>query len=611
MSSVIRRVWAVSLTVLVICLVGATPPASGHAVLLASLPVDGSTVDTPPSQLSLQFDEDVHVGSTAFHLFDGSGTPVDLPPARSLAAPAAADATVVGVPLPPLARGRYLVRWQSITSDDFHPVSGSFTFGIGVAAGADAGGSSVDRALGAPLESLVRTVAIIGYAVLAGSLVLLLLLHAMLGAAPRTRARIGRSASVGLGAAVGGLAALAALLVVGSGAPPPSSFLVSWVLAVGCLVVAGACSRRLARSPLVSRPTAAAGAVGLVSLVGAAYGIGHLGHGAASSGSVLSTLHVVATSVWTGGAAVVAVVVLADRRSAEVDGRAVMRRFGVVAIPAILLSAFTGFLLARPLVPASDGLEATGYGRGLLLKLALVAVAVALGGLAFRAARSENATRHGARLVVELTVMVGVLAIAASMSAGQPPDDRHWQPTPSEPATAGLLAADVDDLVLTLTLGPGAPGSNFATVGVLDTRRPTPAQVSAVLVDLGESAQVAAVLQRDGDTTQSFPGASPNTTWVASGTITSSGRHDIRVTVRRVGLPDAVATFPWQVAPAPGSEVGGAELSGMWTMLAAGVVAVALLVLALALLLRRRRAASGVPSGQPVPDERLAEQSLV
>jgi len=81
--------------------------------------------------------------------------------------------------------------------------------------------------------------------------------------------------------------------------------------------------------------------------------------------------------------------------------------------------------------------------------------------------------------------------------------------------------------------------------------------------------------------------------------------------VRRDGLPDAVATFPWQVAPASGSEVGGAELSEMWTMLAAGVAVVALLVLALALLVRRRRAGSGERAEQSVLDERLAEQSLI
>ena len=371
----------------------------------------------------------------------------------------------------------------------------------------------------------------------------------MVAAAPRARRRIDRSASLGLLAAVGGLAALAALLVLDSGEPPPSSFIAYSALTVACLVATGACAWRLGRGPSTSGPTAAAGSVGLVALAGAAYGIGHLGHGAASSGSVLSTLHVLATSLWTGGVAVVAVIALADRHGDEVDGRAVMRRFGVVAIPAILLSAFTGLLLARPLVLASDGLAGTGYGRGLLLKLGLVAVAVALGGLAFRAARSDTVTRNGPRLVVELTVMVGILAIAASMSAGQPPDDRHWQPTPSEPATAGLLSAEADDLVLTLTLGPGVPGSNFATIGVLDTRRPTPAHVSAVVVDLGESQQVAAVLQRDGGSALSFPGADPNTTWVASASIAASGRHDIRVTVRRDGLPDAVATFPWQVAP--------------------------------------------------------------
>ena len=614
MSSVVRRAWAIALAVLVICLAGAPTPASGHAVLLASIPVDGSTVDTSPSELSLQFDEDVHVRSTVFHLFDGNGTPIAAARSR-VARPAVrqrrdgrrrAAALVV-------ADGRYLVRWQSITSDDFHPVSGSFTFGVGVAAGVDRARRPI-VVLGAPLETLVRTAAIVGYAVLAGGVVLLLLLRAMLVAAPRARVRVERSATVGLLAGVGGLAALAALLVVESGAAPPSSFLGYWALGVVGLVVAGGCVwTAVARAP-GPRATVGAGAVGLVCArrsrrtgsVTSGHGVCELGLAccrpctssrrrsgpAAWRCSRWWCCSTVATTRWTG----------AQRCAGSGSWRS----------PRSCCRRSPGSSSRVRSSRRRTGSTGTGYGRGLLLKLGLVAAAVALGALAFRAARSDKAVRNGPRLVVELTVMVGILAIAASLSAGQPPDDRHWQPTPTEPATAGLLSADVDDLVAHSHARPWRPGANFATVAVLDTRRPTPAQVSAVLVDLGGPSAVAAVQQRDSGTTQSFPGADPDTTWVASGAITSSGRHDIRVTVRRDGLPDAVATFPWQLAPAPGSEAGGSDLSAMWTLLAVAVVVVALLVLALTVHLRRRRqAAMSSRAGQRQPDARQPEASLV
>jgi hypothetical protein len=174
------------------------------------------------------------------------------------------------------------------------------------------------------------------------------------------------------------------------------------------------------------------------------------------------------------------------------------------------------------------------------------------------------------------------------MSAGQPPDDSRWLPTPSVEPTTGLLSRDVDDLVVTMALSPGVPGPNFATVGVLDTRRPSPATVTAVVVSLGGAGAPVAAVQQIERSAPVFPGAAPNTTWVASSPVTTSGAHDITVTVRRDGEPDSVATFGWQMAPSPGTEAGGRSLSGVWTVLAAGVAAVGALTLA-GVLWRRRR----------------------
>ncbi len=113
--------------ILLLALAGmAATPRTGwaHAVLMESAPADGATLDAPPAELRLSFNEPV--SPIRFQLLDRQGRDVADP------AGAVAENDTVRLALPPgLSQGLYVASYR-MTSADGHPVAGSFTFGIGV-----------------------------------------------------------------------------------------------------------------------------------------------------------------------------------------------------------------------------------------------------------------------------------------------------------------------------------------------------------------------------------------------------------------------------------------------------------------------------------------------
>lgn len=104
-------------------------PAFAHAVLLSTSPVDGTSYPTasPPSSVSMHFGEDVGVKLGAVRVYDEHGKLIDT---GAPGHPAGDGSTVVAT-LPKLGAGTYVVTWRVISADT-HPVSGAFTFTVGV-----------------------------------------------------------------------------------------------------------------------------------------------------------------------------------------------------------------------------------------------------------------------------------------------------------------------------------------------------------------------------------------------------------------------------------------------------------------------------------------------
>jgi methionine-rich copper-binding protein CopC len=121
-----RRLLAAGLPVLGvllgILLVAGAAPASAHAVFVSSSPADGSTVRTPPSSVTVTFDDTV--GAPAYVVVTGAdGVRVDTGRARILGS-AVTQNLRHSVP-----GGTYTVAYR-VVSDDGHPVEGQITYTV-------------------------------------------------------------------------------------------------------------------------------------------------------------------------------------------------------------------------------------------------------------------------------------------------------------------------------------------------------------------------------------------------------------------------------------------------------------------------------------------------
>jgi copper transport protein len=543
--------------------------------LLWTNPVNGSTIKTSPAQFVLTFNEAVDVNPTTVRLYDDTGRQMPVGAPYAVGAPGAKAAKSVAVKVPQLGNGRYLIRWRSITSDDFHVVDGSVTFGVGVAVTAADAGSS--RGVGNPIETALRTAGFLGYTVVVGAFELLLLLRRALRDRPSASRTLLRGATYGAAAATVGLGALAVYLTVRSATWPSVAFLEFWGTALASIIALWVVVRAIEKNQRQQLSNPVLSVVGIVVALAAAWGLGHLGHGAVSSGVLVTTLHLVSTAAWAGGVVLlVPLAVGALRGDAGKWARHCVKRFTFIAVPGLGLSVFSGALMARGIIPSWGGLFDTTYGTALLLKVALVAAAMCLGALTFMRTRRPGADRQmGSRLIAELSAIVLIIVAASALSGGQPPNDARWLPRPTVTPTLGTLSTQVQDLVIAMAMSPSTPGNNFATVQVFQTRRPTPANVRTVLVGVDGSAPRVAQAQT-------------KTEWLMPISVVNTGRHTVTVVAQRAGYPDASTTFSWNVGPNAGTHKGGAPLSGWWMFLA---IATAIVGLAIALFAWSRRRA--------------------
>ncbi|MGX1755668.1 copper resistance protein CopC [Streptomyces lydicus] len=207
-SAVLRLlVVAVALAGALIGGLGGAAPASAHAALTGSTPVQGSVVDQAPEQVTLTFSEGVAMGDSSIRVLDPRGKRVDRGKLLNLSS---GNVVKYGAGLPTgLGNGTYTVTWQAVSADS-HPVSGAFTFSVGAPSKASApvpqqkaGGGLVGALYGVarylayagfilliggaafvvacrPAAALVRSVqrlVVQGWALLAGTTVVMLLLR--------------------------------------------------------------------------------------------------------------------------------------------------------------------------------------------------------------------------------------------------------------------------------------------------------------------------------------------------------------------------------------------------------------------------------------------------
>jgi methionine-rich copper-binding protein CopC len=114
-----------SIALAVLLLAAIVPRAEAHAFLDHSEPAVGSTVKASPGEVRLWFTEKLELGFSTVQVFDSAGKQIDKKDKHVVEK---ADPSLA-VSLPPLAPGKYKVRWR-VVSTDTHVTKGDFTFQV-------------------------------------------------------------------------------------------------------------------------------------------------------------------------------------------------------------------------------------------------------------------------------------------------------------------------------------------------------------------------------------------------------------------------------------------------------------------------------------------------
>ena len=361
-------------------------PASAHATLESSTPAAGATLARPPGIVRLHFNQGVGVNDRSLQVIGPGGKLVG----RGTPHHPGDLASVVVLDLPPhLARASYAVIWRVVSADS-HVISGSFSFGVGVAPGATA--ATVPDRDGAvvALDAVARAVGYAGACLLVGGVFFLAVLWP--GGATRPRPR--RLVAVGWWACMG--AGVAVFLLQGAYAAgrglgdlaDPSLAGQTALSRYGALVLARSLVLLLAL-PVLRRPADPAGraadpppGIDLV-VVAVAFLVTfslseHAGQGALVPLTVtVDAAHLAAACVWIGGLALLAGALLARAHASELAH--VLPRWSRVAMICVAVLVVTGAIQAWRETGSLPALTTTVYGWLVLAKVGGLLVLLVLG----------------------------------------------------------------------------------------------------------------------------------------------------------------------------------------------------------------------------------------
>lgn len=399
--------------------------AFAHATLEQTTPSVGQRLASSPREVTLRFDQSVRALSNAIQVYDAKGRLVSGVPHML-----AGNSRVVVVPVRALPRGGYTVRWAAI-SNDSHVGRGVFTFGVRVKA------PEIAEAYGASgpgtAEHVVRWLYFLCLAMLTGGLGfrLLVLRRAV---TPEAERRFYRLTGIGVVAAlqVGTIAFLLRAedalqlpftgFLYGDLSPFAKStrfgqaFVVmelGFALVAALLYLSWLTDRRVLLWPAFLLSLGLGSGLSLSS---------HQGDDRGWLPSFADWVHLSAATLWIGGLLSLALVVWNDRALR----RTAFWRFSEIAGPLVALVVAAGVYMTFKRFPALDDLWSVGYGRLLLVKLALVVLALSWGAFHHlvvrpRLDRPAVAGFLSRSLAGEATVAVAILLLAAILVDSKPP----------------------------------------------------------------------------------------------------------------------------------------------------------------------------------------------
>ena len=575
-------------------------PVQAHAFLVSADPADGSALTGAPEQARLWFSEPILLKFTTVELVDSDGQSIPLLATRL----DGADPSLLIVDLPDLPPNAYRLTWRTLSADDVHVAAGAIVFGLGRAA-------EVTPASVAVAPSKVEvTLRWLNFTALAGAVGALALIYLILPRAATDREFPGHfqildafsaslSSSVrrrllwlGVCSATAAFLAGLGLLFVQAGEAGGRLSLAGWLgdmwqmvdgtgyglrwlqrqaLLLGLLLAFLFLLRRTTR--YAYRQLLKTNYLELLAVAPLALALLFTqalnSHAAGLEEATLlkvsaDALHLLSTSLWSGGLLALAVAVLPLLRRSQPESslaRSVLRHFGPLAALSVFVIILTGLYNTGQQVASLDALLVTLYGQSLMLKVGLVLGLGALGLL--NSALLHPQVMAVVRLVlrrppdwspfapaqlwptvlIEATGAAVVLILAALLTAIPPARGPEWDPPSRDELAASTgFTADADDLVISLSIKPNRPGQNFITLGVFNTRRPAPAPIERVVVQLRSP---------DGMTQSLIIVAKPLTEGryqITGEAINDAGEWQIAIEVHRSKMAVVKLNLPWVVA---------------------------------------------------------------
>ncbi|MFH9134816.1 copper resistance CopC/CopD family protein [Streptomyces sp. NPDC017524] len=443
-------------------------PASAHAALTGSDPQDGAVVDTAPKEVTLSFSEAIAVGDDSIRVLDPSGKRADTEAEpRDLSE----GSTVrYGVALHSgLPDGTYTVAWQAISADS-HPISGAFTFSIGAPSETTVALSSQDVG-GGPVGvvyDIARYAAYGGFVLLVGGSAFVLVCWRWgASALPMQRLVVRgwltltaatlvmlllRNPYTGSGkfADAFDLAGLQSVLDTKPGAALVSRLLLLGAAALFIAVLFGTYARREDEREKKDLTFGLAVGGGVVAAgIAATWAMSeHASTGIqASIAMPVDVLHLLAVAAWLGG---LASLLVALYRTPDI-GSAAVRRFSAVAFGSVVVLAATGIYQSWRQVGSWSALTGTRYGQLLILKVALIAVLLAVAWFSRR--------------------WTGRLTDTAVASSGAEEEGAATEPGDAAPAPAPATSAEAPSAAFQASEASGASDASEASDEDIDPER--------------------------------------------------------------------------------------------------------------------------------------------
>jgi copper transport protein len=367
--------------------------ASANATVVSSVPRPGDNLASAPASVTLQFSETLNRSLSNADVLTPDGHRLLSQPARDLE---------IVIPVAGNQRGAYTVEWVAVSAVDGHVLRGAFGFGVGVVPNHS---GPLERAAPAPAEVAAAALRWLEYLGLLGTVGIMvvrrLAANAPLieSAQPPMHFAIAAAFAGGLGViaveAFSAAGSLPGAITYLTGGPP------GWVR-IGRVAAEGLALLFCLRGVRLVAPMAVFAAAAL-ALAGHSAGV------RPAAGAIFTdALHVLSAGVWAGGIITLAGLHPPGGWSGE-QGRALLGRFGRVALLAFAITALTGVLRATAELTAISDLWTTSYGLVLSAKAVGVLAMVVLSALAWR----RGMTFARAEAVLALAVLAATALLAA------------------------------------------------------------------------------------------------------------------------------------------------------------------------------------------------------